>query len=71
VEGETKAYPLDLLREQGSVKDEVGGRNLTVVLETGTDSLIIRDEKGSEVPHIVVYWFVWKDFHPGTELYRP
>jgi hypothetical protein len=71
VGGATKAYPLDVLREKGSITDKVGTRNLTLVFETETDALVIRDAKGSEVPHIVVYWFVWKDFHPGTGLYRP
>jgi hypothetical protein len=71
VAGEVKAYPLAVLRKKGSITDEVGERKLTLAFDAETDVLVIRDGKGKRVPHIVVYWFVWKDFHPGTGLYRP
>lgn len=65
-----KAYPVAEIRRRGTVSDEVGGKKLRLVYDPATDALTVRDEQGSDVPYIVVYWFVWKGFHPQSGLYR-
>jgi hypothetical protein len=67
--GLTKAYPLELLRQQGKTTDDVGERMLTFAFDSVTGALAVTDEAGETVPYVSTYWFVWKDIHPNTERF--
>jgi len=71
IDGSMKAYPLDHLREKGRLTDRLGDTSITLVFDPKTDVLSVRDAKGNEVPHVVLYWFVWKGINPGSDLFRP
>lgn len=67
--GTAKAYPLELLRKKKTLTDTLAGRKLTLTLESATDQIAIRDADGNEIPHIAVYWFVWKGMYPESEQF--
>ena len=72
LDGTHKAYPFKELRKHGreSFTDVVAGRHLTI--EWSKDDKFARalDETGREVTTVIVYWFAWYAFHPGTEVFR-
>ena len=65
----TRAYPLDLLRKQGSLTDALGERQLILAIDPATDQVTVRDDSGNAIPFVAVYWFVWKGMYPRTGLY--
>lgn len=69
LDGKARAWPLELLREKGEIKDTFAGRQLLLKLTKDTDRLQVTDGTGREVQHIVAYWFVWKGIHAATERY--
>ena len=69
IDDAAKAYPVDVLRNQGTVTDRLGNNQIRLMYDKRTDALTVTDAKGIEIPHIIVYWFVWKDFNPGSEMY--
>ena len=68
LDGAVKAYPLKLLRQKKTLSDTLAGRKLTFAFDPVTDQLTIRDSAGNEIPHVTVYWFVWKGMYPETSL---
>ncbi len=68
--GSSKAYPVDLLRKKGKLTDDFGGRKIIIDFDEETDLLSVRDSDGTEIPHVVAYWFVWKGINPDSGLYR-
>lgn len=69
VEGKTKAYPLDLIRRNQTIVDKLSGPTITLVFDPINDHLIVRDDKGKTLEHMLVYWFVWKGIWPDTDRY--
>ncbi len=69
LDGQTRAYPLELLRTEGRLRDRFGERRLEIVFDQTTDMLTIQDGEGNNIPHVVLYWFVWKGMHPETSRY--
>lgn len=69
LDAKAKAYPLELLRKKKTLTDTLSGRKLTLTIDPSTDQLAIRDDAGNEVPHITVYWFVWKGMYPETDRF--
>ena len=66
-----KAYPVSSLRQRKKMTDTIGGKNITIAYDDTTDRISIKTASGEEIEPIVVYWFVWKGIHPGTDLYKP
>jgi len=60
----SKAYPVELLRKKGKLTDNFSGRKITFEFNGDTDLLSVRDSDGTEIPHVVAYWFVWKGINP-------
>lgn len=70
--GEQKAYPFKELKKHGedSFSDSLGGETFTIEW--------LKDEKyaravnadGEEIPTVIVYWFAWYAFHPGTAIFQ-
>ncbi len=71
LDGETKAYPLEELRELERLEDRMGKKTLSFDFDPVTGKLNIKDQKGERVSYITTYWFVWKEIHPESALYRP
>lgn len=70
INGLSKAYPLRIIRKTGKLEDTLGSVKITVLLDPETDVLKAVDDQGSEIPNVIVYWFVWKGIHPETKLYK-
>ena len=70
IEGKPFAFPLKNLRGGKTVKTQVSGKSLSADLDPSTDQVIITGEQGDTIPHVLVYWFVWKGIHPETGRYR-
>ena len=66
-----KAYPVSSLRQRKKMTDTIGGKNITITYDDSTDRISVKTASGKEIEPIVVYWFVWKGIHPGTDLYKP
>ena len=69
--GVQKAYPFKELRAHGesSFSDSVGGTKLTIEWQEDDKYARAIDSKGNEIPSVIVYWFAWYAFHPGTEVF--
>lgn len=70
INGESKAYPIDLLREQVSLSDRVGGMEIRFFFDRQTGVLTIKDSKNNAISYITAYWFVWKGLHPQSGLFQ-
>jgi len=71
VGGEHKAYPFSLLREaEGPIKDSLGGREIAVHFDRGSEEAYATDPEGRRLPSFVSYWFVWYDFHRDTKVFK-
>ncbi|GJL77240.1 MAG: hypothetical protein NPINA01_02290 [Nitrospinaceae bacterium] len=69
--GTVKAYPFsELAKAKQPVVDKLNGAPVEVVFDKKSQTAVIRDEKGREIPSVVGFWFAWFAFHPETEVYR-
>ena len=69
VGGVTRAYLGSLVTEAGGrVQDEIGGKKIEV--EYSTDDAVFRWNVPEGVTVTEAYWFAWKAFHPGTEVWK-
>lgn len=68
VDGEARAYPLELLRRQLRVTDRIQGREVVLVYDPAEDWVkAFSGEQALEVAR--QWWLGWSEFHPGTGLY--
>ncbi len=67
-----KAYPLSELEKFGktSFEDELGDMTFTVHWDADSETVIIVDNKGKDIPVIQGFWFAWYAFHPETVVFR-
>ncbi|WP_082048085.1 DUF3179 domain-containing (seleno)protein [Geoalkalibacter ferrihydriticus] len=70
LDGTAKAYPLEELRKSGKLKDRLAANTLSFSFDEVTGELRITDQDGERVPYISAYWFVWREIHPDSELFR-
>jgi hypothetical protein len=65
-----RAYPLSVLRQRpGTVKDEIDGMMVQIVVNANGQVVDVMDDLGNAIPHIFAYWFAWQAFHPRTTVY--
>lgn len=69
LDGKTKAYPLDLIRNNKTVVDKSFEQIITLTFDPSTDHLTIKDETGKTLDYMIAYWFVWKGIWPDTVRY--
>lgn len=69
INGQTKAYSLELIRESATLVDDFADRTLTLKFNPSSDELRISDDLGQTLSHMIVYWFVWKGIWPDTIRY--
>lgn len=70
LDGEARAYPLELLRREKTLSDTVAGTRLTVTYEPETDQISVRTAAGEELVPMILYWFVWKGMYPDTVMFK-
>ncbi len=69
--GKFKAYPFsELAKAKQPVTDELNGVSLQVIFDKQSQTAVIRDQKGKELPSVVGFWFAWYAFHPDTEVFK-
>ncbi len=71
LDGEARAYPLELLRKKGGLTDTLEEARLAISFDAQTDRISIRDAEGQTVPHVILYWFVWKGMYPESTIFKP
>lgn len=71
--GEAKAYPMALLRERGSITDQLGGAPVRLAYDPHADRVQGRRDNGhaEAIPVSRQWWLGWSEFHPGTDIYQP
>lgn len=68
VAGVAKAYPLELLRDLGTIDDLVGTVQVRLTFDTRADR--VRAALGSTPVRVSrEWWLAWSEYHPGTGLY--
>ena len=63
---ETFAFGMDSLRQSKTLTVSVAGQQLTAHYNAADDFLQVETADRKSVPHVLVYWFVWKGIHPDT-----
>ena len=67
--GQAVAYPLQKIKQAGTLKDTFAGTELVLRFDPTTDHLSVNDAAGNVVEQMTVYWFVWKAIWPETSRY--
>ncbi len=68
--GKAKAYPIKSFSEKSVVKDTLANRSIVIRYNKTKKSHEIVDNKGKQIPSVLVYWFAWQAFYPHTELWK-
>lgn len=71
IDGEAKAFPVDKLANGQVVKDQVGGKELSILWDAAARRPTVRDAGGADIPAVMVFWFAWQSFYPETALWKP
>jgi hypothetical protein len=74
---QSKAYPLELIREQGLIDDQLGDVLIRIIWDERLDEAnVFRRTSENELladqplPYRVSYWFAWANLFPKTDLYQ-
>ncbi len=65
-----KAYPKEVVREKGTIEDEVGGKRIVIYWDPEFET--VRGYTAIDEHEIIMqpsYWFSWAAMHPQTFLY--
>ena len=74
--GESKVWPFpelaNYLAEEGDqvLRDDIGGRTVSVHYDPEAPSAELRDETGALLPGTRAFWFAWYTFHPQTLIFK-
>jgi len=71
VNGKAKAYPVEKLPDGKAVGDKLGGKPVSVTFHHAERRPEVRDAQGQPLPAVMVFWFAWQAFYPGTEIWKP
>lgn len=69
VNGAAKAYPLNILRAQPTLVDQVGGETIRLVYDAAGDQVTVYTVDGTKRKYERQWWAGWSEFHPRSELY--
>ena len=71
LDGEFKAYPFsELAKAKQPVADKLNGIFLKIIFDKQSQTAVIRDSEGKELPSVVGFWFAWFAFHPDTQVFK-
>ncbi len=65
---ESKAYPLELLEEAGTLEDTMGALTFTLTFED--DMITVTSEETANLSTIPIYWFCAAAAYPNISLYQ-
>jgi len=69
--GKFKAYPFsELAKSRQPVMDKFNGSSVKVIFDKQSQTAMIRNSKGKELPSVVGFWFAWFAFHPDTQVFK-
>ena len=71
IDGKAKAYPVNDLPADSAIKDKVGNRQVVVSYDAEKRHPKITGPQGEQIPAVMVFWFAWQAFYPGTDLWAP
>ena len=70
---ETRAYPLESVKDSGSITDEIGATSLLLIYDESIHSVLVykrgAEEELTRIISPLVFWFAWADIHPETTIY--
>lgn len=69
INGEAKAYPIQILRLAASVRDRLGGEEIEIVYISSGDRISIHKPGGAAIPYERQWWLGWSEFHPRSAIY--
>ncbi len=69
IDGEYRAYPVDLLNELVFVEDEIGSTAINIKHDRKANTTYATDGLGNIINGTTMYWFAWYAFHPTTTVY--
>jgi hypothetical protein len=69
INGKSRAYLLETIKEKEKIKDSLGGRNVEISYSE-SDGVKVKDNSGEYIPGTLMYWFAWFAFNPNTSIYR-
>jgi hypothetical protein len=70
INGVTKAYPFsELKKARPPIRDQVGGRSITIRFNQQSRSASVLDADGKPLPSVMAFWFAWVAFHPNTQIF--
>lgn len=69
INGAAKAYPLDLLRAERGILDQVGGKAIQIEYQNVGDRVTVHTRDGSLIPYERQWWLGWSEFHPRSQIY--
>jgi len=71
VSGQARAYPVLKLPDGKTIKDKVGGEEVSVIYNAAQRHARVMDVKGKSITSVVAFWFAWQAFYPDTGLWQP
>ncbi|QQG43194.1 MAG: DUF3179 domain-containing protein [Candidatus Daviesbacteria bacterium] len=70
VDGKSKAYPEDKLREKRIIEDSIGDIPIRLEQKESGEIKAVNLQTNEEIIPIRLFWFAWAAFHPDTEIYE-
>lgn len=71
IDGQAKAYPVDLLPSGKAIEDTVGNKKIVVRYDAEQKHPQLTGSDGEMIPSVVAFWFAWQAFYPDTGLWEP
>lgn len=71
MQGEAKAYPVDLLPSGKAIEDSVGNTKIVVRYDAEKKHVQVTVDEGRQIPSVMSFWFAWQAFYPDTGLWQP
>jgi hypothetical protein len=68
LDGHARAYPLETLKQRGSVEDEIGGVPVSVTFDRQRNRVDV-DTPDATAVFKRTRWLEWSEFHPGTSIF--
>ncbi len=70
VNEKAKAYPVNSLPNNKTIKDKIGDRIITIKYDLNKQHPEVKNSKGENIPSVQVYWFAWQAFYPDTSIWQ-
>jgi hypothetical protein len=68
ISGSALAVRMEYLRAINKIKGKIDEHEISIKFDADTDGVIVHDQSGNVVNHMVTYWMVWEGVYPDTKL---